>query len=201
METLQRAFDRIEWGTTREKSQLYTLGKILACPKLGTECFEYFEAIAKGKKPKEPGRINNHWEIKASELVSALVCMMVFQNNNHIRFKKPFLFDFYHFMVKNHLYLYGKLAYDEARINRFCERLKKLSNKPVSERYAITTNTNKWIVTKDMLDEIYPKVKKKHPYIKNIVEDFLSCGKYEKQDILLEMFKGLECHFEKLRTE
>ena len=200
METLQKAFDRIEWGTIGEKGQLYTLGKILVCPEIGTASLEYYEAITRGEKKKEPKRMN-HWEIKASELVSAIICMMVFQNNQRIHFKRPFLFDFYHFMIDNKLYLYERLAYDEARLNRLRNHLKKLADKPVNKTYSIKTNIGNYEITKKILKENYPNFKEKHPYIEPIVKEFLSCGSYEQRDILIEMVKGLEIHFEKLRSE
>ena len=97
--------------------------------------------------------------------------------------------------------MYERLAYDEARVTRFCNHLKKLADKPVNETYSIKTNTGKYEITKKTLKENYPTFAKKHPYIESIVKEFLSCGRYEQRDILMKMVKGLEIHFEKLRSE
>ena len=65
----------------------------------------------------------------------------------------------------------------------------------------IKTNTDKYKITKKSLKESYPNFKEKHPYIEPIVKEFLSCGSYEQRDILMKMVKGLEIHFEKLRSD
>ena len=199
-EITDRAFTTIEWGTPREKTQLYTLGKILACPEIGVTDYLNYEDACKGHPFVENKTHLNHWERKAAELISSLICMMVYQNKERIHIRKfPFMLTFYQFLLKKHLYINIDQAYDKEKINMFCKNVKNESNMNINLPYLVHILDKKYPVSKETWYTSYGNVTF-HPYIKENIDDFLRCGEYEKRDILIQMTEGMEKHLSALRS-
>lgn len=199
-EITDRAFTAIEWGTPREKTQLYTLGKILACPEIGITDYLNYEDACKGHPFAENKTHMNHWQIRASELASSLVCMMIYQNRERIHIRKfPFMLGFYQFLLKKHLYLNIDYAYDKEKINKFCKQLEKESDITVSLPYLVHILDEKHPISKESWIMTYGDVMF-HPYVRENIDGFLRCGEYEKRDILIQMTEGMEKHLSALRS-
>ena len=201
---IERALERIRFGTDYEEADLYRLGKVLAVPDKALKDIAYYEAIANGKTEGEPCKFD-HWELCAIDLAAAIACAYVYKNRYRFLWENFSLEKNFAGTLLKQFYKHKAVTRDGKAGNGFAGFLKALLDPPgfgLDGVYSIRigyrcSDVRRIAYWKQAYAKIYGFEDNEnfpcsaHPLVYATIQKFLRCGPYESSDIAEVLVGGL----------